>query len=207
MDVELVIVGASARAAVFSALRGGLRPAAADRFADCDLTARVPVETINDYPAGLTRALDRWPKRDWLYTGGLENHPSAIASLSRQGRLLGNGPDILRQVRQPQQLAEFLTACRLPCPEVRLTKPGDPSRWLRKPVNSAGGASIRPADQPVPAGDRTAVYYQRWIPGRAASALFLAAGQDSQLLGITQQLVGSDFSAAATFAYCGSIGP
>ncbi|MFP6648766.1 MAG: ATP-grasp domain-containing protein, partial [Pirellulaceae bacterium] len=40
-----------------------------------------------------------------------------------------------------------------------------------------------------------------------ASALFLATPTGVLLLGVTRQLVGCGFTAAAAFAYCGSIGP
>ena len=51
------------------------------------------------------------------------------------------------------------------------------------------------------------VYYQEQVPGTPASAVFLATPGGTILLGVTRQLVGCDFTAAARYAYCGSIGP
>ena len=57
MEPNLVILGASTRAAAFSALRANLRPWCIDLFGDMDLRGRCPVQTIapEDYPGGLVR--------------------------------------------------------------------------------------------------------------------------------------------------------
>src|SRR5437667_188035 len=67
----LLIVGASARAAAFSALRAGLRPWCADLFADVDLQRACPALRIagRGYPHGLERMLGLAPPGPWLYTG------------------------------------------------------------------------------------------------------------------------------------------
>ena len=87
MTVDLVIVGASIRAAVFSALRGGFQPAGADLFADQDMS--IPAVAVNHYPQQLSQALDNWPGTDWLYTGGLENYPLLVGQMARKSHLLG----------------------------------------------------------------------------------------------------------------------
>src|SRR3974377_992463 len=73
--VDVLIVGASARAAAFSALRAGMLPGAVDRFGDRDPHAvarcvRGPPEACAE---ALLEAADDFPACPWLYTGGLEN--------------------------------------------------------------------------------------------------------------------------------------
>ena len=205
MTVDLVIVGASIRAAAFSALRGGFQPAGADLFADQDLS--IPAVAVNHYPQQLSQALDNWPGTDWLYTGGLENYPLLVGQMARKSHLLGNSRPVLEKLGRPLDLFRLLTDASLACPRMVLEPPETPSGWLRKPIHSAGGLGIQPATHAAPPRSPGRVYYQEYIPGIPASALFLATPARTVLLGLTRQLVGCDFTAAAPYAYCGSIGP
>ena len=145
----LTLLGASVRAAAYSALRAGLRPVFADLFADRDLRAiangwRCPYST---YPDDLAKFLSESPNIPWAYTGGLENHPDLIARMERIRPLWGNGGDVLRRVRSPLHLVALLRTAGLPFLEAYL--PGQPipavpvgTQWLRKPLRGAGGAGI-----------------------------------------------------------------
>ena len=57
---NLLIFGASTRAAAFSALRAGLRPWCADLFGDADLVSRCPTIRMpaGDYPHGIAFRFD-----------------------------------------------------------------------------------------------------------------------------------------------------
>src|SRR5579859_921742 len=140
----IVIVGASARAAAFSALRAGLTPWCADLFADSDLTARCSAVAlpISDYPNGFLDAVRQAPPGPWMFTGGLENRPRLIQQISRERPLWGCPPDVLRQVRDPLHLARIFSQSGIPCPEVRAAEPTDHRRWLAKPCDGSGGSRI-----------------------------------------------------------------
>src|SRR5437660_693977 len=86
MNDHLLIVGASARAAAFSALRAGLEPWCLDQFADADLCARCPAVLVRPrlYPRGLVALARKAPPGPWLYTGGLENRPRLVRRLTRE---------------------------------------------------------------------------------------------------------------------------
>src|SRR6202158_3755437 len=77
---NLILFGASTRAAAFSALRAGLRPWCADLFADADLAACFSVQLVsaNDYPGRFLNISDEAPAGPWLYTGSLENHAGVV---------------------------------------------------------------------------------------------------------------------------------
>jgi predicted ATP-grasp superfamily ATP-dependent carboligase len=203
--IDLLIIGASARAAAASARRAGLRPWCADLFADSDLQHLGPVVRIAsaDYPHGLLRVLADAPAAPLLYTGGLENYPNLLARIARP--LWGNGPHVLRQVRSPFLLSRRLRALGLPCPGVR-ARPAAGQRWLLKPRRGSGGFGIRPYSG-VRFNPRTH-YLQEWLDGTPCSAVFLgrATGQ-ADLLGATRQLLGTPWLHARDFAYAGSIGP
>jgi predicted ATP-grasp superfamily ATP-dependent carboligase len=171
----LLIVGASARAAAFSALRAGRRPWCVDLFADDDLRARCPAQVIatKDYPRGLIRYFRDAPPGPWIYTGALENHPQLIEQLSRERALWGNSAEVLRRVRSPFDIARVLKAAGIPCPEVRM-RPDDlapTKRWLVKPLAGAGGTGINFCRNGEKANRRRA-YYQEFIEGPPRSAAF-----------------------------------
>lgn len=210
MPETLIIVGASARAAAQSAVRAGYRVWAADLFADADLRACAETVEVRDYPRGLQRALAEAPPGDWLYTGALENQPRQIRRMSRARRLLGCTDDVVRGVRRPQRLSEAIRSAGLLYPDTRLDglPAEEPGRWLAKPFRSAGGTKVRFADpRDVRVTALRSNYFQRFVDGVPCSAVYVADGKDSQLLGATRQLIGCDWTGATGFQYCGSIGP
>jgi predicted ATP-grasp superfamily ATP-dependent carboligase len=209
---SLLILGASARAAAFSALRAGLQPWCADRFGDLDLCARCPTTVLpaSRYPHGFLRLLDCAPPAPWIYTGGLENRPALVRRLARLRPLWGNEAPVLEQVRSPLRLAALLRAQGLPCPQVHAEAAEIPAhgRWLIKPWQSAGGTGIRFwPDLPKRRRRFKRLYFQEYIEGEPCAAIYVGDGQAASLLGVTYQLIGESWLHAAPFRYCGSIGP
>ncbi len=146
----VLIVGASTRAAAFSALRAGLKPRCLDYFGDRDLMAICTVDRVEaqEGVAGLERLALGLPPGPWLYTGPLENHPDRVERISRTHRLHGNAAETLRGARDPFRLVEVLRGQGLPCLETRPDAqrlPRDGS-WLVKPIASAGGRLVQHLD-------------------------------------------------------------
>ncbi|MCE9606341.1 MAG: ATP-grasp domain-containing protein [Planctomycetia bacterium] len=166
----LLIVGASARAAAESALRGGYRPYAIDLFADADLAEVAEVRRSRNFPRDVVALARTMPACDWLYVGGLENHPEVVDELAAERRLLGSPGKVLRRVRDPRRLQETVreTTCRhgVSFPESIFSRAefarrfmgttreaGDDSartpiqrdeRWLVKRRRSSGGLGVVP---------------------------------------------------------------
>jgi predicted ATP-grasp superfamily ATP-dependent carboligase len=210
-DESLMILGASARAAAFSALRAGLRPWCADLFADRDLQVRCPAMRLpGGYPEGFAGLIDVELPGPWMYTGGLENWPDLVWRMRRRRPLWGNAEEAIRLARDPLFVRRTLRAAGLPVPEVypqayQLPPHG---RWLRKPCRGAGGTGIRFWPQGKPGRDaRTAGYFQEFIDGDPCAALYVGDGRQAWFLGLTRQLVGTPWLNAAPFHYCGSVGP
>jgi len=88
-------------------------------------------------------------------------------------------------------------------------EPPTDGAWLQKPIRSGGGRGIRwwtadAAAHPM----REPTYFQRYQPGDAHSAVFLAQSGSTTLIGVTRQLIGdAAASSPSDFGYCGSIGP
>jgi predicted ATP-grasp superfamily ATP-dependent carboligase len=206
---NLLIFGASTRAAAFSAIRAGLRPKCADLFADADLRARCPVQrlTANDYPRRFLDLIQREVAAPWMYTGGLENWSKLVAKMEQQRSLWGNGMPVLMRARSPWFVADLL--CRADLPYLEVQRPGGErpcaGRWLVKPLEGAGGRGIDFWDGKQIGLRR--VYLQRYVPGEPHAAVYLGDGRCARFLGLARQLVGETWLHAPSFHYCGSVGP
>ncbi len=206
---HILIFGASARAAAFSALRVGLQPWCADLFADADLRARCPAMRIapDAYPAGFLDFASTDLPGPWMYTGGLENRLDLVEAMARRRPLWGNDATTLMGARNPMAVARALERAGLHGPAVWYGLYGCPlsrARWLIKPIG-AGGTCIRHWEAAWPLHHGS--YLQEFIEGPSRSALYCGNGKTARLLGVTEQLVGESWLHAAPFRYCGSIGP
>src|SRR6516165_3678125 len=162
---QIVIFGASARAAAFSALRAGLQPWCGDLFADADLQACCPVIRIppSEYPRSFVTVLAKAPPGPWMYTGGLENHSALVKRISSNRPLWGSGPASLALARSPTTLASIFRSNGISFPAIHEFSPDPPQqgRWLIKPQKGAGGAGITflsaadPLSFPRSASERT----------------------------------------------------
>jgi len=209
---NLLIFGASARAAAFSALRAGLRPWCADLFADADLVAQCPAMRIPSrrYPQNFLELVARELPGPWMYTGALENWRNTVHVMAQHRPLWGNGLRALLRVRSPWKVARLLKEAGVPCPAVRSLAPRPPGgRWLVKPILGAGGAGIRPwsGGRPEQRASVAQKYLQEHVEGEPCAAVWVGDGAGARLLGATRQLVGEDWLHAGPFRYCGSIGP
>jgi len=203
----LVILGASCRFAAESASRAGWGVHAADLFDDCDLaTAAVASRRVASYPDGLVAAAARFPQAPWCYTGALENHRHVIECVSAARLLAGNAVAEVCRVRDPATVAALARLAGLRFPDTFATPHGLPTdgSFLRKPLASAGGRSISPW-LTTPPHDVPGFVWQRRVAGDPVSAVFCLASVDSRLLGVSRQLVGTDWCRAAPFAYAGSV--
>src|SRR5689334_22231352 len=141
----LIIIGASARAAAFSALRAGLRPWCADLFADRDLQNRCAVTRLTGhYPDGFRQVIDSDLPGPWMYTGGLENWPRLVERWAKRRPVWGNAARSLSLARDPEHVTRLLLDRGMPAPT--FCRPGArlsaDKLWLCKPAKSAGGVGI-----------------------------------------------------------------
>jgi len=208
---KLAIVGASVRAAAFSALRAGYEVVAADLFADADLRRVCPVRRIAGYSDALADWLAETECDGWLYTGALENHPELVDRMAKQRPLLGNYGESLRAVRDPLRLQAALVAAGLFFPETVAQPAGLPldGSWLAKTYRGAAGAGVDRLDDEAALEHAVhhGAFFQRYVNGVSASVVFVLAEKDSKVLGVTRQLVGAASLGAKSWQYSGSVGP
>lgn len=186
MADRILIIGASGRAAAFSALRAGITPTVIDLFGDEDLRAVAESHVIpeRDYPDGLVDIARTIGPMPWMYTGALENRPDIVGRIAAERELIGNGPAALAKVRDPFRLAAALLEAGFRSPRVSQNEIAG-VRCIRKLSGRAGH------------------YFQEWIDGESRAAIY----SDGRLLGVTRQLVGEPWLHAPRWQYCGSAGP
>jgi uncharacterized protein len=189
------------------AMRDGHRVAAFDLFGDLDLRrggARVVARPGGSLTA-LVDAAVQASAGGVVYGASFENHPALVARLGERHTLLGNGPQTLRAVRDPQRLAAALGDAGLAYPRTFAAAPDDRSgRWLRKPLRGGGGTRVRAwRGGALPAG---AVVQER-IDGVACSAAAVGDGVEAVVLGLTEQLVGRRAFGVRGYRWCGNVVP
>ncbi len=187
-----LVVGVTGRALAQSAARGGHRVVVLDYFADRDTCATAaacravvsPRALRFDGPRLLREAALLAPGADMVYGSGFEGRVPLLERLAAGRRLRGNPTTALSSVRDPAQLFPLLHRLGIRSPEVQSGAPPDPTGWLTKHPGGAGGTRVRHADRRrYPAG----TYYQRFLPGRVCSALFLADGHRPFIIGFNEQ--------------------
>lgn len=208
-----MVVGASARAFVESAVRAGWSVHAADLFADADLVA-IATEVVRlgsaggpAYPQGIPDVVASFPEAVCVYTGALENHPDVIDALARARPLAGCSAASLHRVRDHREVADVVRAAGLRFPETHATPdklPTDGS-YLVKPRRSAGGRGVRPWHGGLRDSTTRNLLWQLFVPGVSRSASYVARAGTARLVGSSLALTAGDWCGGRTFAYGGSI--
>lgn len=213
-EPTVLVTGVSTRAAAESAARAGLDVLALDAFADLDHHPAVRVWSLpRDFgltftPRHASRVAATMAADAAVYLSSFENHPAAVAGLAAGRTLWGNGPAVLRRVRNPFELARAFLRAGLEVPLTRRRSPhaddvAETARWLIKPRSSGGGHGVR-AWSPgtaVPRGH----YLQQRVDGTSGSVVFVAARHRAVPLGVSRQLIGEAAFGASGYRYCGSI--
>jgi predicted ATP-grasp superfamily ATP-dependent carboligase len=207
----VLIAALSGRALAAAARRARERVIVADLFADRDTlghaerSLRLPPGRGGFERKALVAAVAALAPqlRGVVYGAGFEHDPVLLGALAALVPVLGNPPSVLAAVKHPLRFAALLARLGLPHPPTMLTAPPARERgWLAKTIGGAGGGHVADA-----AGFHAApgVYFQRRVPGRALSALFLANGRGARVLGYSEQWVAA--AAAHPFRYGGAAGP
>lgn len=221
---DVIIVGASARAAAASALRAGLSPWCADLFADRDLQAIAPAYACahGSYPMGLValvKAAKLPASTPVLLTGAMENHLPAVSALQAMHPIFG--PDVaqIKQLRVISRQCHDMTLPAIAGLRWPVTRSAAGSSlintvgrgWMLKPQDSAGGVAVR--KRRLWSRTRPNELRQQFIQGRSIGAVFRSTNNQApgsstcQLLGVSTQIIGDKHFASKGYRYVGSIGP
>lgn len=120
--------------------------------------------------------------------GGFEAEPELLDLLAEVAPLLGNDAATVMAVREPRRWFSLLDRIGAPYPTVSFNPPTLHRGWL---VKSAGGSGGWHVSAWHPSSRRLAAdtYFQRRVPGRPASVLFLADGCCASIIGWQWQML------------------
>lgn len=187
----MIVAAVSARPFVRAAAAAGHEVVAADVFCDAD-TRRDALQVVQlGYVQGgfdaaeIRRRLFPLLAHDvgFVYGSGFETQPQLLEEIAQRCRMFGNGAETVRISKDPDRFFSLLSALNIPFPETALAPPGSDNGWLSKRIGGAGGTHV----VPVPYRGGASRYYQRQMPGRPCSLLFLADGQHVRVVGYNEQ--------------------
>lgn len=192
---SLLIAAVSGRALAAAARRAGYRPLVADFFCDADTTALC--ERTSILPGDLHNGIDGGRLLDTLRRlaqgeqpaalvlgSGFERMTDTVDALAKEFPLAGNSGASIRRIKDPHLLAADCAELGIPHPAILREPPPDPQNWIVKTAGGAGGTHIGHANGTRPKAGR---YFQRHIPGRSISALFVADGSGAKIVGFSRQ--------------------
>ena len=211
--MRTLVLGVSTRALVESAVRGGHDVVAVDFFGDRDQALVAESYALGRdlglplTAEGLGEAARRIGAEAVVYGANLENSAAVVAQLAGEHEVLGNPPEVLREVRDWALLRRACEESGIAHPVTLL--PGEEAgavagRWLRKRVRSGGGHGVSRWDGRLLDEDHV---LQSEVDGVPASVAFVADGRDCRILGLSEQLIGRAALGSSGFGWCGNILP
>jgi predicted ATP-grasp superfamily ATP-dependent carboligase len=176
-----------------AAKNAGLKPLVIDLFADLDTQSYA--EAFHQVPSlseeHITPAVDYFIKHydvtHVIYGSGLEYYPNSLNYLDSRLIILGNHPDTFARLQNKQAFFCVLDELNIPYPEVAFSAPEYKGNWLIKPLQGNGGTGIKHYRRNENIG--STVYWQKYQPGTQNSVLFLADGQQVQIIGFNTQSI------------------
>jgi len=187
----VLIVASSGRMLAQAAKKAGLKPLVVDLFADLDTQGyaeafeKIPSLAEEHLMPALDYFIEHHAVAQVIYGSGFEYYPESLRYLSGRLQILGNSFDTFAKLHDKPAFFFSLDKLNIPYPEVCFTAPNSPGMWLVKPMQGQGGLGIKrynPQDC-----TESAVYWQTYQAGTPHSVLFLANGQDVQVIGFNTQ--------------------
>ena len=201
----ILIIAGSGRMLAQAAKNAGLKPLVIDLFADLDTQCyaeafrQIPSLAEKHLIPALNYFIEHYAVTHVIYGSGFEYYHESLRYLERRLLVLGNLPDTFVNLHDKPAFFSSLDKLNIPYPEVRFTPPINAGNWLVKPMQGQGGVGIKryqPEDY-----NELAVYWQLYQAGTQHSVLFLANGQEIQVIGFnTQWTVSLDENQAFIFS-------
>ncbi len=202
MMTDFLIIARSGRALAASAKRAGYNVCVMDCFADADTIALSESTLQLAYKCSgfvaeslltQTRAIvARHPGIKIVVGTGFEVNTGLLDALRDLAPVLSNSNNTIATLKDPISLCAVLGRAAVRYPTTSLTRPTDATGWLVKKAGGIGGAHVRWLSQ---VGNVAAdCYYQKYISGIVASAVFLARGPHAEIVGFNRQLQTDQFT-------------
>ncbi len=224
LNERLLIIGASVRPWVQSAILESIEFTAFDFFADWDTVA-----SIDSLGSDNTSRVHRLESFDQIFDsrfesairlcdsaivcGGFETRIHLVNRLERQIELLGPCSKRLSRLLNCVRVSDDLEKLGIDYPTTKPSLLGldTPSDWLRKEPQSSGGSGVRLALPRDVHGGSDSACFQALCRGNLLSAVFVSSHEQETrrgktvLVSLSRQWVGKPGLGANGFQYCGSV--
>ncbi|MGZ8187180.1 MAG: ATP-grasp domain-containing protein [Methylosarcina sp.] len=202
----LLVVAGSGRMLADAAAKAGIKPLVIDLFGDADTRSsavdliKIPALDSSIIVSAVDYFARNYPVRHLVYGSGIEQHPESLKCLKDRIVILGNSPETVIRLQNKVEFFSVLSKLNIAYPEVAFAAPREEGQWLIKPMQGQGGAGIRRYVPDCPL--KSSIYWQKFQPGTAHSVLFLADGQNAQVIGFNTQWAVS-LSSSQEFIFSG----
>ena len=144
----------------------------------------------------------RYPLIGVVYGSGFEQHAESLKAISKVMTLFGNGGEVFDRLSDKPRFFSTLKNLGIACPEVCFYPPILGEGWLIKPTQGQGGFGIREYRPELI--ESSPHYWQKYQAGEAHSVLFLANGEDYEIVGFNTQWT-TAINTGETFVFSGII--
>jgi uncharacterized protein len=207
----IIIAAISSRVYVQAAIQAGFEVIAIDAFCDVDTQAsckqafQIKIENGQFNAALLLAVLDKIDLSNCLglsYGAGFEAQADLLTAICKRIKLIGNAPETVEKVKNPQTFFDFCMAQNMLHPATQFERPSNSKNWLQKRIGGSGGVHIRPV-LPLDLPPNHQIYYQKIQAGTPISCLFLSDDKNMQVIGFNEQLCNS--TALLPYRYGGAV--
>jgi predicted ATP-grasp superfamily ATP-dependent carboligase len=139
------------------------------------------------------------PDIGFVYGSGFETQPELLDEIALHGQVFGNTARTVKMVKHPDRFFALLADLGITYPDTSLSPPDATAGWLCKRAGGSGGVHVTLATQ----GRGGDCYFQRQVPGRACSLLFLADGRHIVVVGYNEQCLAP--APGTPFRYGGAV--
>lgn len=188
-----LIIAQSGRALAASAERANIKTHVIDRFADTDtrcialstrvITGNIMGLCVREILDGLNDYTDI-PLTGVVIGSGLESSPELLNVINARVPLLGNLTDCVNNCKDPARFFALLDSLGIPHPDTRLSFSGYKRDWLVKRIGATGGLHINCSVKKI--RQLSDHYFQKFIHGRSISVVFIANGEQAQIIGLNE---------------------
>lgn len=221
MPNSVIIIGASARAATESAVRGGLNVVAIDQFGDRDTRKAADRVLLFETASQIESLIAALPDLPVIPVGGLESLHEQLENMRTCRNVLAPSSATMQKLRSIEFLENLASEVGIAFPpsfqcgtqadlDSRISRSA-PHRWLAKTATGSAGLDVFPVHNIGQlqyfyiARPTCGTYIQQRVQGRSIGASYLATASETRLLGVSRSIVHK--TSSRPFLYSGSAGP
>ena len=187
----IIIFAQSGRFLAQSAASAGYTVWVADCFGDKDTLSiadrwqKIPDINHHDRCFNILSTLANNEPCTLICGSGIEGCYQMLNKLPSHIKLIGNKAPVIKLFKRPRLFFKLLDKLNIAYPNTQFTHPNNTQNWLAKKAAGWGGKHITHLTPNFKGSD---YYFQSYIAGRGGACLFLANGNQANIMSINKQV-------------------